>query len=330
MVQDQVSCNAWVVRPKPHGYNRLEEFLDQGIVAIGWPDYGDLSGYSKRDLEEFIDERHDWSPQKAGQVVGMIHKFLNKMEEDDFVLVPSGGNVYLGRIKTDYYFDKSKASDDTGYPHQRKVEWEFDGEAINRSSLPGKLHDSLKGRLTVFSADVERVKHLSASELDFRERDRYQELEEEYLERLQDGELRGVHASSFEDVAVTVLQNYFPNITRQSTTSDPEGDTDLKTDLPGGVTVRVQVKHFYPEKGDLPVDAVTQLEKSMSVGDNGIVLTSTDASDEAVEAANQSEHQIEIIDGAEFTELLFENMDEFSADELFTLGLRDQPPAVRV
>lgn len=253
MAEEDSAENAWVVRPKPHEYNRLDEFLEDGLVAIGWPDYGDLSGYSKTDIREMIEGRHDWSPQKTGQVVGMINRFVNDIETGDFVLVPSGGNVYLGRIQTDYDFDENKSSDDTGYPHQRKVEWSFGGSAINRSSLPGKLHDSLKGRLTVFSADVDRVQNLSESELDFRERDRYNELQEEYLARLQEGELRGVHSASFEDLAVIVLENYFPNITRQSTTSDAEGDTDLKTDLPGGVTVRVQVKHFYPEKGELPI-----------------------------------------------------------------------------
>jgi len=322
--------NAWVVRPKPHGYNRLDEFLDQGIVAIGWPDYGNLTGYSKDEIRALIEDRHDWSPQKTGQVVGMINRFINEIEDADYVLVPSGGNVYLGRIKSDYYFQEDVASDDEGYPHQREVEWLFEGNAINRSSLPGKIHDSLKGRLTVFSADADRVKDLSESELDIRGRDRYGELQEEYLKRLRQGELRGVHSASFEDVAVTVLENYFPNITRQSTTSDPEGDTDLKTDLPGGVTVRVQVKHFYPDEGQLPVSAVTQLEKSMTLGDNGIVVTSTKASKEAIDAANESDFQIDIIDGSEFVELIFENLEEFDPDELLVLGLRNQPPEIRI
>ena len=321
--------NAWVVRPKPHGYNRLDEFLDQGIVAIGWPDFGNLTDYSKDDIRDLIENRHDWSPQKAGQVVGMINRFVNNFEEADYVLVPSGGNVYLGQVRSDYYFDESAASDDEGYPHQREVEWLFDGNAINRSSLPGKIHDSLKGRLTVFSADAARVRELSKSELDIRGRDRYSDLQENYLKHLQQGKLRGVHSASFEDVAVTVLENYFPNITRQSTSSDPEGDTDLKTDLPGGVTVRVQVKHFYPDQGQLPVSAVTQLEKSMTPGDNGIVLTSTEASEEVIETANTSDFQIDIIDGSEFVELVFENLEEFTADELSILGLRNQPPEIR-
>lgn len=328
MAQKTVGVNAWVVRPNPHGKNRLDEFLDQGIVAIGWPDYGDLSDHDKSDIQDYINERHDWSPQKTGQVVGMINRFVNKFSENDFVLVPSGGNVYVGRITSDYYFDKSVEGDDEGYPHQREVDWEYNGDAVNRSSLPGKLHDSLKGRLTVFSVDSDQVQNLFESELDTRDRDRYKELQEEYLERLQGGQLRWVNSVSFEDVVEVVLENYFPNITRQSTTSDPEGDTDLKTDLPGGVTIRVQVKHFYSDRGELPAKAVSQLKKSMNPGDNGIVVTSTNASAEALDAANHADFQLDIIDGSEFVELIFENLEEFSQDELETLGLREQPPEI--
>lgn len=322
--------NAWVVRPKPHGYNRLEEFLNQEIVAIGWPELGDLSTYNKNDIRGYVKEQYDWNSYKVGQTVGQVNRFVNKFEDGDLVVVPSGGNIYIGDITSDYNFDETKAPDDLGYPHQREVDWRFDGDAINRSSLPGQLHDSLKGRLTVFSLEYSQVDNLLDSELDVRERDQYADLQEKYLEQLEQGKIRGIQSSSFEDVVETVLDNYFPNITRQATTSNEIGDTDLKADLPGGVTVRVQVKHFYPDQGELPAKAVSQLEKSMTPGDNGIVVTSTKASDEAVKAANASNHQIGIIDGSEFVELIFENLEDFTNEELRTLGLQEQPPEIRI
>lgn len=320
---------AWVVRPKPHGYNRISEFKNQEIVAIGWPRYGDLSEFDKSEIRDLIEESHDWSAHKVGQTVGQINRFINKFEQGDFVVVPSGGNVYIGRIETDYYFDNAVAGDDEGYPHQREVDWLFGGNAVDRSSLPGRLHDSLKGRLTVFSLDAELVSEVERSRVDLREGDRYAELQDEYLNQLQNGELFGINSASFEDAAQVVLDKYFPNLTRQSTRSDPEGDTDLRTDLPGGITVRVQVKHYYSEQGELPVNAVTQLQKSMEPGDNGIVLTSTAVSEEALDAARESEYQLDAIGGSGFVELVFENLDEFSAEELHTLGLREQPPEIQ-
>ena len=321
------SQNAWVVRPKPGGNNRIDEFRENNLVAIGWLGDKDLSSVDKSGIRDRLEERHDWNAYKIGQATGQVNRLVNKMKEGDFVVVPSGGNVYVSRIQGDYRHASSPVA--SGLAHQRDVKWEFDGGAVNRSTLPGKLQDSLKGRLTVFSIDADRVDHLLESEVNTRGRDPYAELEKEYLDRLQRGEIRGIHSASFEDVVGTVLDNYFPNITRQATTSDDEGDTDLKAELPGDVTVRVQVKHFYPESGNLPSSAVKQLEKSMTTGDNGIVVTSTNSSDEAEEYANQCGKQIGIIDGSEFVELLFENIEQFSDKELRTLGLRETPPVIR-
>ena len=312
---------AWVVRPKPGGKNRIEEFRNDNIVAIGWLSDHDLSFASKSDIKGILGDRHDWNAYKLGQATGQVHRFVNKMSEGDFVLVPSGGYVYLGRIESDYEYDPDPPA--TGLAHQRTVKWELDGGAINRASLPGKLRDSLKGRLTVFTADVDQVEKLLESEVESSGSDPYVDLEEEYLARLQEGTIRWVNSASFEDAVAIVLDNYFPNITRQSKMSDPEGDTDLKAELPGGVTVRVQVKHYYADHGDLPPGAVRQLEKSMKPGDNGIVLTSTNTSMEAEQAANQSDKQIEIIDGPEFVELLIDNIKEFDDDELRKLGLQN-------
>jgi predicted Mrr-cat superfamily restriction endonuclease len=249
---------------------------------------------------------------------------------DDYVLVPAGGDVYLGRVTSEYEWVSELASGDEGYPHQRQVEWRFDGGAISRASLPGRLHDSLKGRLSVFSVDSERVDSLVESEIVVSERDRFGELQRQYLDRLQDGDIPGVNANSFEGAVVrTVLDNYFPSITREPTTSDDEGDTDLIAELPGGVTVRVQVKHFYPDRGELGAAAVEQLERSMTDGDHGIVVTSTNASEEARRVATESDHHIGVIDGEEFVDLLFEDLQNYTEEELDQLGLEIPPPVIR-
>lgn len=323
--------NAWVVRPKPNGINRVEEFLDQGIVAIGWHEIGNLEGATKSDIRESLEAAHgDWSNRKVGMGVGQIDRFVNTFAEDDFVVVPDGGDVYIGRIASDYFWNDDAATGGTGHPNQRSVDWEFDGNPVSRSSLPGQLHDSLKGQLTVYSLDADRVEDLVESEVVVRSRDRSGDLQKRYLERLQEGDIPGINANSFEGTVVRmVLDNYFPSISRQATSSDADGDTDLMAELPGDVTVRVQVKHFYPERGELDTAAVEQLADSMSEGDNGIVVTSTDVSEEAERAADMAEHQIGIIDGEEFVELLFEDLQNYTEEELYELGLETLPPEIR-
>ncbi|WP_254821930.1 restriction endonuclease [Haloglomus halophilum] len=322
-------ANAWVVRPKPHGINRLDEFLDQDIVAIGWNSVGDLSEATEAEIRSRIEDAYDWSVYKEGQAVGQVNRFANEISKGDHILVPSGGDVYIGQVTSEYRWEPSQEAG-KGYPHQRDVEWQFDGGAVSRSSLPGRIHDSLKGRLTVFSVDGDRVADLVESELVVRERDRFGELQQEYLERLQDGAIPGINANSFEGAVVkTVLDNYFPSISREATTSDESGDTDLLAELPGDVTIRVQVKHFYPDRGELGAGAVEQLAASMTPGDHGIVVTSTSVSEGAEAAAAASDHHIGIIDGEEFTELLFEDLQNYTEQELNQLGLEIQPPAIK-
>ncbi|MEA5387246.1 restriction endonuclease [Haloarculaceae archaeon H-GB11] len=321
-------ANAWVVRPKPHGINRLDEFQEENIVAIGWPRIGNLAEATKPDIRERLQDAHDWNAHKIGQATGQIHRFSHGISEDDFVLVPSGSDVYVGRITSGYQWVEAMSGSGKGYPHQRDVEWLFDG-AISRESLPGHLHDRLKCRLSVFSADAGHVKKLIDSNVVVRNRDRFKELRDQYLNRLQKGDIPGINSNSFEgSVVKLVLDNYYPSISREATTSDEAGDTDLIAELPGGVTVRVQVKHFYTKKGSLGAEAIHQLADSMTEGDQGIVVTSTNAGEDAQQATNQSEHPIGIIDGEEFVELLFEDLQNYTDDELYSLGI-ERPPTIR-
>lgn len=123
-----------------------------------------------------------------------------------------------------------------------------------------------------------------------------------------------------------MLNQFFPGITRLGTNNTKgSGDTDLKATLLGGIVVRVQIKHFYEKYGQLGKDAVDQLSKSMETNDNGIILTTTTISDEAREAANKYSEkgkQISFIDRDAFVDLVFENIDIFSEEDLIHLGLR--------
>lgn len=317
---------AWVVRPKPHTINRLDEFLSQNIVAVGWPRMGDLEGYSRQDIKSRLGKTYGQSSHELGQNTGQIDRFVNKMAVGDLVLVPSGGNIYLGEIRSDYKFVEERAADSEGYPHQRDVKWYHSGASIDRSSLPGKLYDTLKGRLTVFSASHSLAADLKDRDVAGEEKDPYAELQDTYLERLQSGELDGMVDSNFEEAAQLVLAEYYPSINNVAGSNDPEGDTDLLVESPGDVTIRVQVKYYYTDQGKLGAAPVNQLAASMDEGDDGVVLTSTDIGEEARVAASESGYQIGFIDGAEFVELLFENLGGFDTEELHTLGLRSQPP----
>ena len=109
-----------------------------------------------------------------------------------------------------------------------------------------------------------------------------------------------------------------------STTNSKEGDTDLETTLPGNIVVRVQVKYFYPQKGNLGDWVVDQLANSMDEGDLGLIATSGTISEEAIKKAKEylsKCKKISFIDGNEFVDLIFDNLDSFKEEEFSRLGL---------
>jgi predicted Mrr-cat superfamily restriction endonuclease len=97
---------------------------DGGVVAIGWPELGDLSAYSNnqesRDaVKELLEERYPGSPQSVGRAASQLIKFVAGMQEGDLVLAADGMAILgVGEIAGGYQFAPGQA-----FPHQRPVSW---------------------------------------------------------------------------------------------------------------------------------------------------------------------------------------------------------------
>ena len=133
----------WLVRPKPHNIYRMREFLDNNIIAIGWPELGPLTGKSREDIRtDLIPHPLNYSPDQLGAATSTVNKFVNEMRIDDIVVVPDVKNIYFYRITSDYYYDQTKSSQSEGYPHQRKVE--LIKGPVGRDDIPRALRVSLR------------------------------------------------------------------------------------------------------------------------------------------------------------------------------------------
>lgn len=141
---ETASNRAWVVLRKPHGRDRIAEFLSQSIVAIGWPSKR-FFGMSPGDIRTFV-QGYDQTRSKAEITGGTnaICAFVRDMEEGDLVLVPEGKVVHVGTITSRYRYDATKSSDDEGYANQRKVTWQR--PPVRISGLPAGLQRALKAR----------------------------------------------------------------------------------------------------------------------------------------------------------------------------------------
>ena len=100
-------------------------FLDDGLIAIGWPQIGDLAelaasrkAFKKRYREIYPDAKDGAIPVQAGQ----LFRFVNEMEQDHLVIYPSkvDKQIHIGRVTGDYEYRPDKIS---RYPQTREVEW---------------------------------------------------------------------------------------------------------------------------------------------------------------------------------------------------------------
>lgn len=148
--------NTWIVRPKPHGIRRMKEFLAANMVAVGWPEVPDLTGSNLAAIKRHLRNGYaDYDMRSLGQAAGIINRLVNEMQEGDLVVVPDSDGVYIAEVAGPYRWDKSAASDDVGYSHQRPVKWLKDGKPVPRTALPDSVRDALKGHQTLYLARPE-------------------------------------------------------------------------------------------------------------------------------------------------------------------------------
>jgi restriction system protein len=99
--------------------------VEDGFVAIGWSEAGDLTDVpDDRDAfktllrERFPDTSESWVANAAGQLL----RFRHVMNRGDLVVYPRRADrtVNIGRIAGDYAYEPSRSED---YPNVRAVEW---------------------------------------------------------------------------------------------------------------------------------------------------------------------------------------------------------------
>ncbi len=313
---------AWAVRPYPHDIYRMQEFLQDAMAAIGWPATGDLTGCDREAIRKRLKQSYyaSASPQSLGQATGIFQRFVNDISQGDAIVVPDGADVYFGVAASGYTFKPQLQ--EKGYAHWIMVDYKLGARPVWRSDLPAVLFDALKGRQTVFSLPPGPVWEVITRYAPGPD-DALGKAKAEYTERLAQGTVAGINSPKFEDAVKRVLSFYYPNLRRLATSAGPVGgDTDLETSLPGDLVVRVQVKCYQDRSGPLGTEPVRQLRTSMNAGEYGILVTTGTVGEGAREEARRDrEKPIGFISGADFADLVFENMGDLSDSDLRALGL---------
>lgn len=132
--------NAYILRCKPHGINREQDFLDSRI-SIGWPCGVSLEKKSRTEISKLLAGRYSDLSEIS---VSMVNLFVD-MPVGSIVLTPSIKNkamIHIFKTTTAYQYDHSADSDDIGNPHFASVEFL---KTVARANLPPAAIRSLSG-----------------------------------------------------------------------------------------------------------------------------------------------------------------------------------------
>ena len=145
----------WLYSPGEQAV-KWKEFYNEGIMAIGWDELGDLENYTDRKsiLEALINNYGGGEDQRNN--VSAIDDFCNgenKINIGDIIIAKKGTKTLLGygKVISDYYFDDKRAV----YKHCREVKWLKKGVWDANNNLPTKTLTDV----TTYNSDIEGIKY---------------------------------------------------------------------------------------------------------------------------------------------------------------------------
>lgn len=157
-------AKTYLLRPMPHMIDRYDLFLSQSLTALGWPEYGDVTGKTKTQIKELFFQKMPQIWQNKGKgtpskfqmaaAAAQVNMFVNIIDIGDYILCPHDDEVAIGKISSDFMYVASLDIDSPqgGYQYQRKVDWL---KTVQRNELPDSVKAYLRNPRTVGNINVD-------------------------------------------------------------------------------------------------------------------------------------------------------------------------------
>lgn len=123
------------------GWSKAEGLLDEKL--------------SREDFREIIHKEYfsrEENKRRSGQVAGDLWRFIRDIAPNHFVLIPTEGGFYIGKVIGPATYDEMKIFNDTAY--RRKVEWLNDKKPVPQEMTTEELQKKMKSILSVIDATV--------------------------------------------------------------------------------------------------------------------------------------------------------------------------------
>lgn len=291
-------------------------FLQKSVIAIGWKDFGDLGQCTTRDdyKARYKQVYPDTPTQGVATSAGQLFRFVREMKYGDLVVYPSKSTreIHIGRVTGEYLY---RPKVDTGYPHQRPVQWlkavprtKFSqpalfeiGSAMSLFQIKNnadELRAALAGKVVETEDTQEEVAQVTG-EIEEQTRD--------YVLKRLSQHLKGLPLEEF----VRHLLEKMGYRARLTPPNEPSVDIIAHKDELGfePPIIKVQVKSGDGKVADMEVSA---LFGKLAPGEYGLLVTLGSFTPPArTFAANRS--NLRLIDGAELVDLIFAHYEEFDS-----------------
>ena len=303
----------WGIHPGKGGAAE-DLFVRRNVIAIGWPNMGDLSQYADRGAfkralpEAYPGDKPGAIPTKAGQ----LFRFVHEMKIGDLVVCPLKlvRDVRIGKIAGEY---QHLPDVDSRYPNMRKVEWE---KGVPRTSFSqGALYE-MGSALTLFQISShadEVIAALEGRELEPVDEDEdIAEITSDIEDQTRDYVLkqlaRRLKGHPFEHFVAHLLEKMSYNTRISAAGTDRGIDIIAHRDELGfePPLVKVQVKS---SEGSIGEPVVSALYGKVGDKEFGLLVTLGSLSRQAIDFAF-SKGNLRLIDGDELVELIFAHYEQ--------------------
>ncbi|MGN0765083.1 MAG: restriction endonuclease [Christensenellales bacterium] len=293
-------------------------FLDNGVIAIGWKEIGDLSNViPNRDAfkAKFKEAYPAATKNSVANCVGSLYRFIVEMQIGDYVVFPSKSNreINIGEIISDYFYDPAEKS----YAQKRSVKWL---KHLPRTAFTqGALYE-VGAFTSCFLIRNYADEFLGVLDKGFRLKEKEESIDDTVLRTVTDivdntkdyiikelhRQFKGYDLENFVADLLNAM-GYIPKVSKHG------GDHGIdiivyKDELPPRILV--QVKSQYE---DITEALVSSFAGALGIGDYGVFVTLSDFKPNALKYL-ENHPNIKGINGSELVNLVLKYYDKLSEE----------------
>ncbi len=313
----------WMIRAG-EGAHLIDDFLENGIVAMGWDELGDLSGKKKSDIKRLMKEKYgEYSRGKIAISSGQLVRFLFEINIGDHVITyqPSTRTYHIGKVSGEYEYNSKRVE----YRHVRKVEWVG---AVSRDLLSVSTKNSLGAISALFLVPDEAKTEIlgvleGKKQVSEEDGEEIEEIKEDLEERSREFVKDRIMALNWEQ-----MQELVAGLLRAmgyKTIVSPKG-SDRGKDVvasPDGLGLEeprivVEVKH---RNGQMGSHEIRSFLGALRQGNKGLYVSTGGFSKEARYEAERSNIPITLVDIDLLLRLIIQYYDDFDIETRSLLPL---------